>query len=624
MYCQYMLTNVKHDNTYKNVPYFTNVEERNKHLITRNFDGNQVNFNFGNILTTSCVVNTYNNENYMIVKQGNNLYFYFVTDCDYISATQWRLRLELDVISQYCCGIHDNQSVAKCYIERGHIDRFYDAGNNNVAFNVNNSSLIIEKEMQFEKITKRRHEIKLRYCKDDRVNNWLQENILGWQYMYVAVNHNYKVTGTSSGYAPYAYSEEYNKAYSKRGYNIGGSLFQDEFSLCCVPIYKNEQNCIYIEDGNNLILAKIDSFEYFRKQNADNSYVYNIKYSIHPPFNFDDVSALPRDGKLYIYKQCKQDLGLGMFTFFDFGTFDVDCFGPVSKSGNMLYRPHNIFSNLNYASSRCETVTTQNNFIFNKDALRGNRSVAFEPKVLVDCKSVTLRDSSNGEYVYPSLYIGNKTVQPYYNESMSITNNNYYYRLGNAGIIPNADRYNWTGIVNTVDYSQQIANNSYAEFIANNKNFLLTKGLNMVTSGLQGNVLGVVSDMYNVWQGLDNLQNKPNSMKNTNDSVELNMLVNNGIKLYVDEDEAREVDIYRYYNYLYNNGYKINRYDYIGNYIHTRYYFNYIKAQIDYININAPDAVTTKIKRIFADGVRLWNRYDDMYNYEKENREIWI
>lgn len=624
MYCQYMLTNVKYDNTYKNVPYFTSVEERNKHLITHDFDNNLVNFNFGNILTTSCVVNTYNNENYMIVKHGNNLYFYFVVDCVYISATQWRLSLELDVMSQYCCGIHSNQSVAKCYIERGHIDRFYDAGNNNVAFNVNNSSPIIEKEMQFEKITKRRHEVKFRYSKDNFVNNWLHENIIGWQYMYVAVNHNYNVTGTSSGYAPEAYSEEYAKAYSKRGYNVGGSLFQDEFSLCCVPIYKNNQNCIYVEDGHNRILAKIDSFEYFRKQNADNSYIYNIKYSIHPPFNFDSVTAIPRDGKLYIHKQCKQDLGLGLFTFFDFGTFDVDCFGPVTKDGNMLYRPHNIFSNLNYASASCQSVPTQNNFIFNKSSLRGNRSVDFEPKILVDCKTVTLRDSSNGEYVYSALYVGNKTVQPYYNESMSITNNNYYYRLGNTGIIPNADKYNWTGIVNTVDYSQQIANNSYAEFIANNKNFLLTKGINMLTSGLQGNVLAMASDMYNVWQGLDNLQNKPNSMKNTNDSVELNMLVNNGIKLYVDEDEARDVDIYRYYNYLYNNGYKINRYDYIGNYIHTRYYFNYIKAQIDYININAPDAITNKIKRIFADGVRLWNRYDDMYNYEKENREIWI
>lgn len=624
MYCHYMLTNVKYDNTYKNVPYFTSVEERNKHLITRDFDNNLVNFNFGNILTTSCVINEYNNENYMIVKHGDNLYFYFVIDCVYISATQWRLSLELDVISQYCCGIHSNQSVAKCYIERGHIDRFYDAGDNNVAFNVNNSSPIIEKEMQFEKITKRRHEVKLRYSKDSFVNNWLHENILGWQYMYVAVNHNYQVTATASGHAPYANSVEYDKAYSKRGYNIGGSLFQDEFSLCCVPIYKNVKNCIYVEDDHNNILAKIDSFEYFRKQNADNSYIYNIKYSIHPPFNFDSVTATPKDGKLYIYKQCKQDPVVGGFTFFDFGTFDVDCFGPVTKSGNMLYRPHNIFSNLNYASASCQSVPTQNNFIFSKSSLRDNRSVAFEPKILVDCKTVTLRDSSNGEYVYPALYVGNKTVQPYYNESMSITNNNYYYRLGNTGIIPNADKYNWTGIVNTVDYSQQIANNSYAEFIANNKNFLLTKGINMLTSGLQGNVLAMASDMYNVWQGLDNLQNKPNSMKNTNDSVELNMLVNNGIKLYVDEDEARDVDIYRYYNYLYNNGYKINRYDYISNYIHTRYYFNYIKAQIDYININAPDAITNKIKRIFADGVRLWNRYDDMYNYEKENREIWI
>lgn len=113
-------------------------------------------------------------------------------------------------------------------------------------------------------------------------------------------------------------------------------------------------------------------------------------------------------------------------------------------------------------------------------------------------------------------------------------------------------------------------------------------------------------------------------MKNTNDSVELNLIVNDGLKLYVDEDEARDVDIYRYYNYLYNNGYRINRYDYISNYIHTRYYFNFVKAQIEFININVPDIIESKIKDVFRNGIRLWNQYEAMYDYEDENREIWI
>lgn len=621
-----MLTNVKFNNSYKNAPYFVSEEDRNEKLIVNQFNNLTYNFNFGNMLTTSCVVNSYNNENYMVVKHGDNLYFYFVTNCDYISVNQWRLRLELDVISQFCCGIHANQSVAKCYIERAHVDRFRDIGNNRVIFNVNNATPAIESEMSFEKITKRRNEIKIKYSANDQLNTWLQENVIGWQYMYIDVHHNYKVTGSSSGYADVPYPQEYDKAYAKRYYSVGGTLFTDEYALCCAPIYKNTNRAIYINDNLNMIRTKIDGLEWFRKQNEDNNYIYNIKYSVAPPFDFDVYidSFYISENNLFINQTCTQDPSNNLFTFFDFGTFDVDSFGNVEKRDGYLYRQHSLFTNLNYAETSCEQINTNRRFVFNKNELKGNRSVDFEPKILVDCKTVTLRDSSNGEFVYPALYVGNNVIQPYYNESKSITNNNYYLRLGDSGIIPKSDKSNWNGVVNTVDFSQQIANNNYASFIANNKNFLLTKGLENVSRIVSGNMLGAAGDMYNVWQGLDNLQNKPNSMRNTNDSVELNLIVNDGLKLYVDEDEARDVDIYRYYNYLYNNGYRINRYDYISNYIHTRYYFNFIKAQIDFININVPDIIENKIKDVFRNGVRLWNQYDAMYNYENENREIWI
>ena len=90
MRCQYMLTNVKFNNSYKNVPYFVSEQDRNEKLIVNQFNNLNYNFNFGGMLTTSCVVNSYNDENYMIVKHGNKLYFYFVTNCDYISVNQFK------------------------------------------------------------------------------------------------------------------------------------------------------------------------------------------------------------------------------------------------------------------------------------------------------------------------------------------------------------------------------------------------------------------------------------------------------------------------------------------------------------------------------------------------------
>lgn len=630
MFCQCSLISIKWNNSYLNVPYFNSTASRDTYFnnMLQNVDTKTINFDFGNFLFSNIVVNNYKNENYCVIKRDNLTYYYFITNATYLSVNQYRLTLECDVMTQYVTACKDNKSLSKCLVHRAHCDRFRDLGNGKVIFNVNNSSHIIEPETKFEKITKTRHEIKIKYSVRPDLNQWLQDNILGWQYVYIDSKHNYSLLGSSSGSAAVPTPKNYEKSYIKRNYRVGGTLFTDEFTLCCVPIYTNVNRKIIINDATNHIKTKIDGVEWFRQQNADNSYIYNIKYSVMPPFEFDvyveDYSI--QNGNLYINKECLYDNNVEAYTYWDFDVFDVDSFGYIDKNkiDGYVVRPHSMFTNLAYATVNCEGVNTSSRFEFNKSELKGQRSIAFEPKILVDCKSVTLRDSSNGQYVYPALYIGNSVIQPYYNESMSITNNNYYVRLGNVGIIPNADKTNWNGIVNTVDYSQQIANNSYAEFVANNKNFLLTKGLNMLTNGLQGTVMGAANDLYNVWQGLDNLANKPNSMRNTNDSVELNLLVNNGLKLYIDEDSARDVDINRYYDYLFAYGYRINKFTYPHLFIDTRVNFNYIQADVEYINVPCPDVIENKIKEIFRQGVRMWNNVEKMYNYEEENYEKWM
>lgn len=627
MFCKCSLISIKWNNSYLNAPYFRNKVQRDTYFnnLLQNVETKTINFDFGNFLTSNIVVNNYKNENYCIIRKDNSFYYYFITNATYLSVNQYRLTLECDVVTQYVTGCKENKSISKCLIHRAHCDRFQNMGEGKVAFDVSNSSHIIEPETKFEKITKRRHDVKIMYSVRSALNKWMQDNIVGWQYVYLQTNHNYDVTGSSSGTAATVFPKIYQKAYVKRAFLAAGTLFYDEFALCCSPIYANSNSKIIIEDETNRIRGKIDAgVEWFRKQNSDNSYVYNIKYSITPPFNFDsyviDYSIV--NGNLHIYKECSERPDC--FTYFDFGSFDVDSFGNIAIEDGYLVRLHSMFTNLNYSHVVCEDVNTSAQFEFNKSELKGERNIKFEPKILVDCKSVTLRDSSNGQFVYPALYVGDNVVQVEYDESMSITNNNYYARIGGSGIIPRADKTNWNGVVNTVDYSQQIANNAYAEFLANNKNFLLTKGINILTNGLQGNYLGVASDLYNTWAGLDNLENKPNSMRNTNDSVELNLIVNKGLKLYVDEDEAREVDINRYYDYLYAYGYKINEFTYPHLYIDTRVNFNYIQADVEYINTPCPDAVENKIKEVFRQGIRLWNNIEKMYNYELENYENWM
>src|SRR5574344_840930 len=101
----YVLTNVKFDNSYKNACFFSTERVREQALHPQNFDTlkKRINFNLGNVLFTSIIVNTYNNENYCIVHddEKNNYYYYFVTAVRYKSVNQWELELEHDVITQY-------------------------------------------------------------------------------------------------------------------------------------------------------------------------------------------------------------------------------------------------------------------------------------------------------------------------------------------------------------------------------------------------------------------------------------------------------------------------------------------------------------------------------------------
>ena len=60
MRCKYILKTVKIDNSYKHGYYFQNDESRRATIIGNSmWSSDEINFDFGNILTTRCVVNDY-------------------------------------------------------------------------------------------------------------------------------------------------------------------------------------------------------------------------------------------------------------------------------------------------------------------------------------------------------------------------------------------------------------------------------------------------------------------------------------------------------------------------------------------------------------------------------------
>ena len=143
---------------------------------------------------------------------------------------------------------------------------------------------------------------------------------------------------------------------------------------------------------------------------------------------------------------------------------------------------------------------------------------------------------------------------------------------------------------------------------------------NLISNPISG-TLSAASSLARTYIDWDNMENRVNSLRNTNDGATLNIMVNDGLKLYLHIEKAFDYEIEKYYNYLYNFGYKIGRIENPFNYINTRKYFNYVQFKMEDIRIECPTVIIDKLRNIFANGIRLWNDYSNIYNFTKENYE---
>ena len=630
----YILSNVQFDNSYKNSVLFPDSKTREAALHPSNFGEVKkcINFNFGNNIYTSIVVNNYNNENYCIVEHNNKFYYYFVISATYYAVNQWKLELENDLITQYI-NLEKNNLFSNCIIKRAHCNRWKRNGDQ-VTFNVTKNSQIVKTESNVDKINKTTNKVDFNFFNNQEINNWINENVLAWLYIFLDRKQEYEKIGYSRSGT--IVPQKYKGKFLTFDNTVSEAMIENDFACICYPLYK-KSNKIIIKDiiENAQCVLDNDNLYEFYKMNSGTQYVYNIKMSKTPPCDFGttspDISIGYDKGNLIIY--ARQHQVNGVFQGWKTGVIDVERFGggfefvgdTISSGGAFV----NVWQQFDTVTTN--PIETGKRFTFNISELKGKRNINFEPKVLLDCYKIKLRDSSNGEYSYNLLHAGEPTVSAQYTEALNITNNNYYYRLFPTGIIPAASSKNWTGIVNTVDYSQTVANNNIDSFLANNKNFLLYNGINvgipLVASLATGNVAGAVggiNSMINTYLDYDNISNKANSLRNANDSVFLNMIVNEGLQFYIDIEEALEIDIQNYYNYLYNYGYSVNIIDNPFKYFNTRKYFNYVQFDADFINLNIPLNVESKLKSIFSNGVRLWHDYNKIYDYSNENYEIYL
>lgn len=620
-----------------NTRHFENITQQNEYFdnLTRGVFTPLSNFNMGDNIETTIVyrddtgrdINELIRCNYLVLYKLNDnneiidrrYYFASVQQDD---ANQLIVNISLDDI-QTNYFRYKNQ-IAPCLINRRHIDRFIDVDSINVKFDLEPTSQLFESEgNSLPKRLVKRTKLDFNFTNNDEVNQWLKENVAYWVYVFIDRYHEYNVFNPSNG-------DEVTSAINTT--TIRSDNKQD-VGCICYPVYKSNKKIQVYKDSIYITINE-NGYGWFAEKNSINSYSFNKKISIIPPFDYFQYNAsVDSYGDLIATEP-------NYSSNFEMGGFGIRAF--ISDWNNKV----GVFTNVNEQSTSfdSDTYTTDKIFNFNKAELKGFRNINFEPKMLSQNFSELQLKSSDGEiFIYDNQKINNNEIKIVYTEPIQPEITKYYARLkAPTGLYTEDTDNNYLGLVGSTDNALNMANTQYANFIANNKNFWLQSNYkiieNMVSSGMDtalsyqgGNMGGTAKGLYNMTVGtwsamwdrywtIDNLKASPGSLKNASGNVIFNMSIN-PIGIYIEEYEALIEDKIQMYDYFYMNGYSYGHLGNIADYDNTRKYFNYLECDVGVISAPLSEKEKSRLRDRLR-SIRFW--HTDNIQYELENYERWL
>lgn len=669
---QIALTNVNFDDTYNNVLLFDSrqIQEAYFKVNTLFENAPKCNFKASTLLNTSLTYEADPNidlanilmSNYAIVKQPNGKYlYYFVMNAFQVCDNLIRLDLELDVCQTFLTDLTFSDAVIKRY----HINRFlpsYESGK--VCFNLKSDSDLLINEPINPKAQRFIDEKKV-YSKfattldiNDSYTRFFDTNILGFEYIFCVANQKYNLEKASGESVEVTIN---NSVYTHSDLDSGKDI-ESSVAIFCVPIYKkNSQNKIYFQVGTNFVEWSDLAYKYFMNKNNGASYIYSTKMSARQPFtqfnaltesNFGEINS---NGDLII----PTTSGDGNFYF---------CKGQERVYFSSGYALVNI--QREYLSDRNTLISVWGDSYFKvnfniADIKNSAHSIDFNPKKLANQVCTLKLSNINGS---------KKEYEPLKLGAHFIRNEKDYYDISPLNVlwheplVPDITKqnlaitgtlytgaYNYDGLIDTFDNTLMLSQDQLALFMANNKNFMQQKvvenvgrGLKGISSGfvnyVEGNYGGAITsvlnstvdifqDVINTSYVLDNLENAPDTLKNANGNVIINILATNDnlnprLELY----QALPTDLQSFDDFTNQFGYAYGKLGNINNAMRVRKYFNYVQAEVQEVysdKLNISNEVHNKIKQIFKNGVRLWNveSGDQVVTFdvnEHENYERWL
>lgn len=598
-------------------------------------------------------------KNYAVIRiekqSGYEYFYYFVTNVEIGSDRQIFLDLKLDTVQTYF--FKQNISFADCMIERAHLNRFKPTDNPDyVDFVTDESSKIYNAEegLNFPKRLVSRKKLSLKYTGIDEVDEWLNENVAYWEYIFLAPRKEYKVLKIQDPNKVEEVITLKNVDISDINYKVKSN--RGATGCIAYPVYKTNKRIIfavtlYSSDPANPFLFDVEiasnssGFEKVNSndKNEDTSFYYTKKISIIPPFNiakYKEYIKINKDGDLEFISIVNPGDEKAAQSYME-ANYNSDVSAIItSQNGNRCY---GIFIGITQ-NAELETAdyiinTSKSNSGIKKSDILSSvlPKIEFNPKLAGQhFQELKVRTADGEEFSYDIQKIQENRISFIYTEPIQPEITKYYLRIEPVGLYGEGTQKNYTGLVGSTDNSLAFTNNQYAAFIANNKNFWMQSNLKIGTNlgqgvanaisskSISGGINAVVDTAVSLIDRsltVDNMKSAPDQLKNANGNVIFNFFTTE-LGIYIEHHKALDGDLKTANDFMNLFGFSYNSIGNIKDFVNIRKYHNYIKAQIQGIYGAMSNMARNDLRQRIANGIRFWN--SDDINYNHENYEKWL
>ena len=599
-----------------------------------------MNFNINDNITTSITYRDTSGRaidellkcNYAVIKDKNNNYrYYFITSVMADSNNQIIATLDLDDIQNNLIGNLNN--FPSVFVKNWTGNNYKSDGLGNIYFDFTNISLQNTGDAP-QLFNKASNEIFIKYVDIASVDSWLNENIEAWRYVFVNQNNRLgaplfsdkthmdliisicvsKINNNNSLSLPYGAiscpiykSTSTHKIYIKYNYN------STDYYMRLDPY--NIDAFFNLQDGT---LTNYPIGTYGIEEKISNILPYFKNNTLSGDFTIDNdgdlilnasqpqgsTNGATRGGQEFYYMCILNDPSTGLTK--------ADAFGAVASGYNQTN-----------TTLEC-TANFQAPFSFHQGYI--------EDQKLLDINYSKLRlRIANQIYDYNPLayFTGNSTsLNLLYTEVLKVGISKIYYRLDYKGEYKQPNNKDYTGLITSLDLTEPLLTNQWADYLASHKNYFLQTSFNntialvngamSVKSGKDAFKLGLntFARAYNQQLDREDMQQSPNGLSNANGDPYFNMAVDS-IKPRVEylsvSNNIKQALLAKFMS----EGIPYNKFMLLSNTLDKHLAYTYLSCIINQTSVSLSTKEYERLKIVMSNGLRYW--YTDDKNLYRTN-----